>query len=97
MVATITGIDEPGVSAKGRLSNLSAHGLSLIVPGAVPTGITASVEWGQSRINGKIVYCRFHGNEFRVGLAVDGPIYDATLARKDDAAPDAPDREIPNE
>ena len=84
MIATITGVDEPGVSMKGRLANLSAHGVSLILPSEIPTDITVKVEWGTSQVQGRLVYCQPYGNEYRAGLQVEGPIYDATLAQKDD-------------
>lgn len=88
MIATITGIDEPGLSMKGRLANLSAHGLSLILPDELPSGITVKVEWGNSQVQGRLVYCQSYGNEYRAGLQVEDPIYDATLARKDEKNPD---------
>ena len=84
MIATITGVDEPGISMKGRLANLSAHGLSLIVPKNLFSGSTVKVEWGTSRVVGRIVYCQSYGNEFRTGLQVEDPIYDAALAKKED-------------
>jgi hypothetical protein len=88
MIATITGIDEPGLSMKGRLANLSAHGLSLILPDELPSGITVKVEWGNSQVQGRLVYCQPYGDEYRAGLQVEDPIYDATLARKDEKNPD---------
>jgi hypothetical protein len=97
MIATITGIDEPGISMKGRLANLSAHGISLILPGELPSGITVNVEWGGSQVRGRLVYCQPHGKEYRAGLQVEDPIYDATLARKDDMNPDNSHLKFPGE
>jgi len=97
MVATITGIDEPDISMRGRLANLSAHGLSLILPGEIPSGITVKVEWGESQVQGKLIYCQSYGNEYRAGLQVEDPIYDATLAKKGKKNPDISDQKIPGE
>ena len=97
MIATITGIDEPAISLKGRLANLSAHGLSLILPRDIPTGITVKVEWGKSQVQGRLVYCQLYGNEYRAGLQVEDPIYDATLARKEEQSLDPSHSKIPGE
>jgi hypothetical protein len=42
------------------------------------------VEWGTSRVIGRIVYCQSYGNEYRTGLKVEHPIYDAALAKKEE-------------
>ena len=97
MIATITGVDDPGISMKGRLQNLSAHGLSLIIPGEIPTGITVNVEWGTSSVQGALVYCQSYGKEYRAGLEVEDSIYDATLARNDEKNPDTADLEMQGE
>lgn len=86
MIATITSVDEPGILMKGRLANLSAHGISLIVPGNLFSGSTVKVEWGTSQVIGRIVYCQPYGNEYRTGLQVKDPIYDASLAQKNDSS-----------
>ena len=83
MIATITGVDDPDISMKGRLQNLSAHGISLIVPGEIPSGIPVRVEWGTFHVQGQLVYCKPYGKEYRAGLEIEDSIYDATLARKD--------------
>lgn len=97
MIAMITGVEEPGISMKGRLHNLSAHGLSLIVPGELPTGIAVKVEWGNSSVQGELVYCKPYGSEYRAGLEVEDAIYDATLARSDDKKTDASNLKLPSE
>lgn len=97
MIATITCIEDPGISMKGRLANLSAHGLSLILPEALQTGITVKVEWGESGVRGKLVYCQPYGKEFRAGLEVDDPIYDANVAKKGGKTRDNPRMKFPGE
>jgi hypothetical protein len=97
MIATVTGVDDPGISMKGRLQNLSAHGLSLILPGELPTGITVKVEWGTSNVRGILVYCQPYGKEYRAGLEVEDSIYDATLMRNDENNPDAADLKMQGE
>ena len=84
MIATITGIDDPHISMKGRLANLSAHGLSLIIPRELPSGISVLVEWAESHVRGRLVYCQPYRNEYRAGLQVDDPIYDTPHARNDE-------------
>ena len=86
MFVTITGVDDTVVSMKGRLANLSAHGLSLILPGKVPSGIIVNVEWGEYKVQGQLIYCQPYGNEYRVGLEVEDPIYEPTLAGKNEKA-----------
>ena len=86
MFVTITGVDDTVISMKGRLANLSAHGLSLILPGKVPSGITVNVEWGEYKVRGQLIYCQPYGNEYRVGLEVEDPIYEPTLAGKNEKA-----------
>lgn len=97
MIASITGVDEPGISMKGRLANVSAHGLSLIVPNAIPSGVTVTVQWGSSRVVGQIIYCELLGNEYRAGLQVEDPIYDAGIALKNDESPEDTDLEVTGE
>ncbi|MBN2242111.1 MAG: PilZ domain-containing protein [Acidobacteria bacterium] len=97
MIATITGIDDPDVSMKGRLQNLSAHGISLIVPGELPTGIAVRVQWGTSGVRGTLVYCRPFGDEYQAGLEVEDPIYEATLARGEDKKTGGPGLKMPGE
>jgi hypothetical protein len=95
MIATITGVDDPGISMSGRLQNLSAHGLSLILPGELPTGIKVNVEWGTFNVRGTLVYCQPYGKEYRAGL--EDSIYDATLVRNDENNPDAADLKMRGE
>jgi hypothetical protein len=94
MFVTITGVDDPDVSMKGRIANLSAHGLSLILPGKVPSDITVNAEWGEYHVQGRLIYCRPYGNEYRVGLQVEDPIYEHTLAVKNGKASNTPHRKI---
>ena len=83
MIVTIKSADESLVSTKGRIANLSAHGLSLILPCEVPAGITVHLEWGEYRVQGQFIYCQPYGDEYRVGLQVDDPIYESTVAGND--------------
>ncbi len=96
MIATITSVDDPDISMKGRLQNLSAHGLSLIVPGEIPTGIIVKVEWGTFHVQGQLLYCQPYGKEYRAGLEVEDSIYDATFAHKEEEKKDAADRKMHN-
>jgi hypothetical protein len=82
MFVTITGVDDTVISMKGRLANLSAHGLSLILPGKVPSGITVNVEWGEYKVRGQLIYCQPYGNEYRVGLEVEDPRANSPLFKK---------------
>ena len=47
------------------------------------------VEWGESSFMGQLIYCEPKGNEFRAGLKVEDPIYDATIDRKDEKNPNS--------
>ncbi len=96
MIATITSDDDPEIIMKGRLQNLSAHGISLIVPGEIPTGLKVKVEWGSALVRGQLIYCQPYGKEYRAGLEVEDSIYDATFTRKEEDNPGAADRKMPN-
>ena len=73
LVTCITGATPP---LKGRLANLSVHGLSVILKDELFTGTLVKVEWGSTEFVGEIIYCQPYGNEFLLGLNVETPIYD---------------------
>jgi hypothetical protein len=72
----VTCITPKGTPIKGRLANLSAHGLSVVLGRELPTGSAVKVEWGSSEFVGELIYCQPHGKEFLVGLTVENPVYD---------------------
>lgn len=86
LTVKVTCLQYPAHSHKGRLANLSAHGLSLILGDQLPTGIAAKVEWGSADFVGEIVYCQPYGQEFLLGLSVDDPVYDATKSSQDETS-----------
>jgi len=77
MTVKVTCLNAPGPSIKGRLANLSAHGLSIILSRTLPEGAAVRVEWGETSFMGELVYCNPHGNEFIAGLKVEEPVYDS--------------------
>lgn len=77
ITAKVTCLNAPGPAIKGRLANLSAHGLSLIISCELPTGSAVSVEWGDTKFIGELIYCQPHKDEFLVGLRVEDPVYDS--------------------
>ncbi len=72
----VTCLTPPGTPIKGRLANLSAHGLSVIVGRELPAASSIKVEWGDTQFIGELVYCQPHGKEFLAGLNVETPVYD---------------------
>ena len=80
LTANVSCPDLPGGSCKARLSDLSVHGLSLILKEKLPVAALVRVDWGSVTFKGELVYCRSHGKEFLVGLKVDDPVYET--ARK---------------
>ncbi len=72
----VTSLTPPGPPIKGRLANLSAHGLSVIVTRELPPASTIKVEWGEYEFIGELIYCQPHGKEFMAGLTVEAPVYD---------------------
>ncbi len=72
----VTCMTPPGTPIKGRLANLSAHGLSVILSRELPSASAIKVEWGSYEFVGELIYCRPHGNEFIAGLTVETPVYD---------------------
>jgi hypothetical protein len=73
---TVTCLTPPGTPIKGRLANLSAHGLSVILSRELPAASAIKVEWGTYEFVGELVYCQPHGKEFLAGLNVETPVYD---------------------
>jgi hypothetical protein len=72
----ITCSDLPGQVFKARLSDLSVHGLSLILDKKLHVGSMVKVEWASATFVGELVYCQPHGNEFLIGLKVDDAVYE---------------------
>lgn len=80
MTVTVTCLNPPGTSAKGRLANLSAHGLSLILRRELAAGSAVKVEWENADFVGELVYCQPYGDEFLAGVEVEDPVYDTAKA-----------------
>jgi hypothetical protein len=78
LTVNVISADLPGQNAKARLGDLSVHGLSLILKDKLPEGSSIRVHWGRESFIGKIIYCRAHGQEFLVGLKVDGSVYETS-------------------
>ncbi len=72
----VTCLTPPLPPVKGRLANLSAYGLSVIVGKELPHASSIKVEWGGCQFIGELVYCNPHGKEFLAGLNVETPIYE---------------------
>jgi hypothetical protein len=72
----VTCLTSPGPAIKGRLANLSAHGLSVILNCELAPGSVLRVEWGNSEFVGELIHCQSHGKEFLLGLNVETPVYD---------------------
>jgi hypothetical protein len=70
-------LEEPRSTLKGRLKNLSAHGLSVILGQELPPDSFARVEWGDTGFNGRLIYCKREKNEFITGFEVADHVYDA--------------------
>lgn len=73
---TLAGLS--GATLKGRLADLSVHGLSLILSMELPVGSRVKVEWGNATFEGESIYCRNQGKEYLVGLKVDAAVYATT-------------------
>jgi hypothetical protein len=76
LTVNVTCQDPPGCTSKGRLADLSVHGLSLILSKTLQIGSLVKVEWGGVAFMGELIHCRPHGQEFLVGLKVDDPVYE---------------------
>jgi len=73
---TVTCLADSTRPIKGRLANLSAHGLSIILKSELPVGTLLKVEWGSTEFVGELIYCQPYGSEFLLGLNVETPVYD---------------------
>lgn len=80
MTVNVTCSDLTAGSGKARLSDLSVHGLSLILKEKLPVGAIVQVEWGTVTFVGELVYCQPHGQEYIAGLKVEDSVYET--ARK---------------
>jgi hypothetical protein len=76
----VTCLNPQGTSTKGRLANLSAHGLSLILQRELAAGSSVKVEWDKADFVGELVYCQPYGDEFLAGLEVEAAVYDTAKA-----------------
>jgi hypothetical protein len=65
-----------GMALKGRLKNLSAHGLGVILSRNLPLNSRARIEWGDTCFDGRVIYCKPRAGEFLTGFRVDGTVYD---------------------
>lgn len=79
----VTCLTTPGRPIKGRLANLSAHGLSVILNRELPIPSTVRVEWGNFEFVGELIYCQAHGKEFVAGMNVETPVYDTAKPTTD--------------
>ncbi len=70
---------------KGRLADLSVHGLSLILTHELLVGARVRVEWGSLTYEGELIHCRARGKEFVAGLRVEDPVYATTRVPRPDA------------
>ncbi len=80
LTANISCSDLRTGSCKARISDLSVHGLSLILKEKIPIAAMVRVEWVTVPFVGEVVYCQEHGPEFLVGLKVEESVYET--ARK---------------
>jgi hypothetical protein len=80
LTVKVTCLTPPGTSTKGRLANLSAHGLSLILRHELAAGSAVKVEWDNAYFVGELVYCQPYGDEFLAGLEVEDSVYDTARA-----------------
>ncbi|NLV30414.1 MAG: PilZ domain-containing protein [Acidobacteria bacterium] len=80
LTVNVTCVDPPGSTGRARLSDLSVHGLSLILGEALPEGALVRVDWGDVTFTGELVYCKPQAGGFVVGLKVEDPVYET--ARK---------------
>jgi hypothetical protein len=76
LTVSVSCSDLPNGSCKARLSDLSVHGLSLILNEKLPMASLVKVEWGTVTFMGELVYCRPHGREFLIGLKVEDSVYE---------------------
>jgi hypothetical protein len=78
LTALVTCSDFPDDPIKGRLGDLSVHGLRLILRRELPVGSFVKVEWGSTTFVGELVYCQAQGQEFLAGLKIEDTVYATT-------------------
>lgn len=84
MTARVTCPELGSGPIKGRLADLSVHGISLILKRELPVGARVKVEWGSATYEGELIHCRARGDEFIAGLKVDDPVYATTRIPRPD-------------
>jgi hypothetical protein len=72
----VTPLGRPGAASKGRLKNLSAQGVAVIMKTNLPLHSRALLGWGGSTFEGRVVYCQPWEVEFLIGFRIDGHVYD---------------------
>jgi hypothetical protein len=88
MTVSVSLLEEPGRVLKGRLKNLSAHGLSIILAEELSPDCFVRIEWGNTGFSGRMIYCKRKDAEFIAGFEIAGHVYDAR--QKDAQEKDTP-------
>jgi len=67
----VTLLDRPEDSLAGKVRDLSARGMGLVLREKLPAGTLIRVEWSDTLLLGEVIYCQRQGEEFIAGIEVD--------------------------
>ena len=63
----------------GRLVNLSARGVQVILNWELAVSSEVKIEWDGTLLLGAVVYCKPQGGEYSIGVALEHAVYDTHL------------------
>jgi hypothetical protein len=73
---TVSNLEHRGTPLEGRLANVSANGIRLMLYRKLDPGTMVKVEWGNTLLLGEIIYCKAEGSEFAAGLELEDALYE---------------------
>ena len=76
---TVTNLEQPDISMRGRLANFSAKGTRLILQLFIKPGTMVKVEWGGTILLGEIMYCTPLDADFAAGLELEDALYETEV------------------
>jgi hypothetical protein len=75
----ITNLGVPGDPISGKIVNISARGIRLLLDNEIAIGTIIKVEWATTLLLGQIIYCIPEGKQYSVGMELEEAVYDTHL------------------
>lgn len=79
---TLTELEGPAPPTIGRLANVSATGVAVVVGREYEAGTVLRLECGQTQLFGTVVHCTPAGREFSLGIELEDAVYSGSIRRR---------------